>query len=384
MRTRTIVVWAAACTLLAVGCAPSLQGLRPAAPVAPSWTTSAPPAFTWRSDKPSSTVRDEVEGKVLGQGTPQGFPVRPGAVIVVAVPSSALASGNTAANAKADHGQRDIIARFRLISAFLAAGYKVKDAGVLGEVTFRMQRHPGRDTTTRTTVRTDSAGDGKTTTTQTQTRGSDEWWYRNQGLVLHLTDPTSLWGPELVDYSHLNADYFLRVFDFSLTATERRVTLRRNLDAEDLAALRLAVRDYNNAAQRYNAEVRAHAERVLAYQAAHAQYRIATRTWAKQNAFILTRTPGGWPVRVARPNVPSVPSLAPLVDFDQARQSIEAATVVPTRLWTASVLLELVDARKGHVVWAGNLQSSAVDDANEPAQRAVTAITLELARQSRR
>jgi hypothetical protein len=73
-----------------------------------------------------------------------------------------------------------------------------------------------------------------------------------------------------------------------------------------------------------------------------------------------------------------------LVDFEQTKAAIEAATVVTTRLWTAAVLLELVDARKGHVVWAGNLQSSAVDDANEPAQRAVTAITLELARQSRR
>ena len=48
------------------------------------------------------------------------------------------------------------------------------------------------------------------------------------------------------------------------------------------------------------------------------------------------------------------------------------------------MLLELVDARKGHVVRAANPQPSAVDDANEPAQRAVTAITLELARQSRR
>ena len=69
---------------------------------------------------------------------------------------------------------------------------------------------------------------------------------------------------------------------------------------------------------------------------------------------------------VSVPLVP-VPSVVPLVDSEQTKAAIEAATVVTTRLWTAAVLLELVDARKGHVVWAGNLQSSAVDDANEPA-----------------
>ena len=46
--------------------------------------------------------------------------------------------------------------------------------------------------------------------------------------------------------------------------------------------------------------------------------------------------------------------------------------------------LELVDVRKDHVVRAANPHPSTVDDANEPAQRVVTAIMLELAPQSRR
>ena len=81
-------------------------------------------------------------------------------------------------------------------------------------------------------------------------------------------------------------------------------------------------------------------------------------------------TPQGFPVGPGAVIVVAVPSSAQASGNTAANPKADSFLRVvdfSTRLWTAAVLLELVDARKGHVVWAGNLQSSAVDDANEPA-----------------
>jgi hypothetical protein len=370
--------------LLSVGCAATLRGVRPQPPQVPVWQGPTPPAFQWESDQPSTTVTDEIEGKVFGQGTPSGFPVRPGAVIVLAVPDSALGSGSTNASSAPALQRRDIESRFSLISAWLAAGYKVKDAGVLQQVAFNMRRNPARDATTRTTVQTSASGDGKTTVTSTQFRGSNDWWHWNQGLTLRLTDPTSLWGPELVGYSHLGADYFLRVFDYSVSVADRRVTLHRKLGAEDVAALRNAVVLHNAAVQRYNAEARSHNQRVAAYVEEHARYRADTDQWAQQNAHALQGTPGAWPVRFEGIATTRQIAEQPLVSFEQTLARVQASRSVNAKLLTVALMLELLDADKGTVVWAGQLASSAVVDGNQPAVRALTAITRELARQAQK
>jgi hypothetical protein len=161
--------------------------------------------------------------------------------------------------------------RFALANAFLSNGFKVKDAGQFKEVTFNANLYPSATRTTETTTETTSGDDGAEVVTRTTTN-PDYWrgywsWYRNRGIKLEITDPTSLWAPEVAEYQGLESAYFFRIFRLEFSNNRAmKVTRRTAYSEETVAEFTSGCEASNTAIDRYNEKLRRQQKAIATYE----------------------------------------------------------------------------------------------------------------------
>lgn len=365
--------------------------LAPLAPERPSLTPVAapePPAI-WSQD-----VADVFGESYSLDAVPAALPIDPANVIVTSVP---------------EHTDSEL--RTALLGGFLSSGYLVKDAGVIGASTFRVDPTVGLTGGFERSVPVDSPESAVTSMTGEQVATS-RTYSGLEAMTLEFTDPTSLWVPDLLANENLDADYFLRVFELSVDDDVVQVPLAAVYDPDEVSLYRAEVDRANREVKSYNQSIARFASELAEYGQAYAAYEVAYEKWLERDrgdheiraqryeldwkswkasqANAIDKLAESGPIEASWKRSEPVPSYQaptakaapeplvlpePLASFStQALDSAldyESEAAVPCR--RVRVLAEVVEASSGLVVWVGEVNGVAPLDVprTEALRRAV-------------
>lgn len=305
--------------------------------------------------------------KVWADSVPEVFPVPKTEVMVISLPQGvALSEGGKDDNSN--------LLRHALVSGFLRNGYAVKDAGLVAPPTLTMRRYPATETERSETVRTTEVGEDSVTETTKVVRGGENWWWNNNGLVVNLTDPTSLWAPELLQYAALKAPYFFRIFEVESAKSKVGAgsfdpdSTPLQVSDERYAAYVRDVDDYNVSVQNQQRSIEA-AEKdwrraMDQYQSYRESYTAYTKAYATKYSKIIDDANRGLEPSQRYPKKPMAELAEPPVGLPAAPSTIRALTKESilqrgTRgdfdAHYVMILGEVVETETGRVVWAGRI-----------------------------
>ena len=314
----------------------------PSPPNKPKLVKPVPPALPGRFQN----IHEAYKGTYQVTGYPQSFPVQKNTMMVIAV-----SQGSTRAN--------DF--RYALIKAFVANGYKVKDAGILSTSTLNIHRYPATETEQSKRIEIEkpdpnSKGSIQKTTTVSQSYDYHSW-SANKGMNLNLEDPTSLWAPELLAYQKLKSNYFFRVFDVRFAESEKRsITLRYKVSDQEILNYRKQVRSYNRKIEAYNDLVSEYNEEIQAYNTRHNRYKTQFKNWYQRIRILA-------PDRKLSKYYPSTKThLQPqslLSEMTAKEIDSKARETVTTNIMIGYLMVrgEVINAKNGVVEWIGELRA---------------------------
>lgn len=348
-------VFFSGCSLMKVGPMPT----PPAPPVAPNevaFNDVEKPAL------PEKNIQEDLESKYkdtyLFDMTPGKFPVKSHELMVVAVPKDAAKVNNKDTSKDDKHGtvstsEKDM--RISILAGFLNGGYRVKDAGVLNTVTFSMRRYPASDEKTVTKKKKEFSDDESVVVTSTRKPGEDYWWY-NKGLTLNMNDPTSLWAPELLSYSSLEANYFMRIFEFEFGESLTDIVLQNKYDSVQRSKYIKQVELANQQIKERNRKLRKYLEELDRYDNNYAQYEKDYKQYAKefkswQKPFYFVERAGKLDRKESKRYIPR-PRILENYNTSQIDNVISRSEKVPEEWVRFSA--EIVDVKTGNVVWVGS------------------------------
>ncbi len=287
---------------------------------------------------------------------PGPLPISRSSRLVVAIPKDATPAPAKAKDGTIQHNQQQKELRASLIAAFLSAGFRVKDAGIMELPSFSVRTHPGADRKKTVTETTQDADGATRKTVETQSR-SDWWhsWWSSEGLKILLEDPTSLWVTDLLSYDQLRADVFFRIFSVSVQSGSTQADVEFHYTDEQLAEYRARVADAKTIASRWDDKRLTFATALERYGADYDRYLRDHVQWQKEN--LRAHTQQKLVVPRAQPRAPvQVPDPAPAYTEEELRRNVAAKQerVNLDRL-RVRILAELVNASRGAVVWVGNV-----------------------------
>jgi|GEM_PF-3461735 len=342
--------------LLTAGCATMKT------PISPQPRPPSPPPPLEEYDyaiavpTPTANNRDELMAdRVALIGVPGPLPLTRGQRVVVAVPKDAVAEG-AAEGAKAPtQSEATKELRASLIAAFLGAGFRVKDAGVIQLPSLSIRSDPRRERS-RTVTEVVQTGAATTRTTATESRRDPlSLYWASEGLKIVADDPTSLWVTDLLDYKDLEADVFFRIFTVKVESEVLNVDVTFRHTDDELAEYRARIEDARRVAARYSEQRAAYLMAVERYERDHAAYVAAHRAWQDENAQAHVERRLAVPEPASRERIP-VPDAPPAYTEDELR----AARTARTRTMTLErvrvrLLAEAVDGTNGQVLWVGSV-----------------------------
>ena len=268
------------------------------------------------------------------QGTPAKFPVKLGDMMVLSIPAGVMKTEGTEV-------EDENINRFSLIQAFLSAGFRVKDAGIVQIPQLVMRKQPATQTEKSRVIETDQALIQKDAS-------RDMDWQNNAGLTVSLQDPTSLWANELLQYSSLKADYYLRLFRYDAGIGNSK--LPRTIDQGEYEAYKTAVETYNLKAleqktlvEDYQADQKVYGGEFESFIRNASEY----NSNRAKNAVIPIPTRKILP-DIKAPQILKVPSVFELIESQNNASDIR---------WVY-LLGELISVQTGEVIWTGQLSAS--------------------------
>lgn len=345
-----------------VGLAAIVSGCATYRPIAPEPRPPSPPTalaeFDYRVEVPTPTANNRdalVADRVAVLGVPGALPLTRGQRVVVAVPKDAIGNDDAGQGKVPTQSEETKELRASLIAAFLGAGFKVKDAGVIQLPSLSIRSDPRRDRS-RTVTEVVQTGEGTTRTTETESRKDPwYWWWASEGLKIVADDPTSLWVTDLLDYKDLEADVFFRIFTVKVEAGYQNVDVTFQHTPEELADYRTRLEDGRRMAAQYNERRATYLAEVERYERDYAAYVAEHRTWEADTAGAHADQRLSVPKARGRARV-AVPEPPPAYTEDALRAAranrTQTMTIEKVRV---RLLAEAVSATNGQVLWVGSV-----------------------------
>lgn len=316
-----------------------------------------------------------------------------GDLMVVALPKGAVRlrpsqqeSRGAHAGVDADEARRDeLTVRQALITAFLRAGFRVKDAGLIESGRLSMHRYPATELErSRTVERSEMQAAGFMEKT-TELQGSREGWWANPGLTVKLEDPTSLWAPELLRYRDLKARYFLRVFmaeSMLIRGDETPTEVTESQYAEYVAATerwnqslgdqKRLVGEHNDAVDQHAAQVNRYHAEYSTYSSRWQAYRDQIKQYNAVRATGLTTVPLERARDVERADKAREPSPLKILSREELSRRGLSSDI---ELRALRIAAELIRSDTGEVVWSGVVLSAGDLSNGDLIERAVHRMT---------
>lgn len=289
--------------------------------------------------------------------SPTAFPRGRSLEIVLSIPNDVVGeqmSGLTA---------NDV--RTALLTAFVANDFRVKDGGFITPPPFDTTKRPVSDRKESYVRGPDGQG---SVAIQTEEVRSGEG-----GMTFHLTDPTSLWAPDLMDYPDLQAEYFFRIFELSVERSEAvMVEVERNLTQRQISDYAADVDAANAARDQLRQDVAAYREKYRAYQSAYGEYLSAFDRWIDDNRKALVLAGRGRPqpepaLDYVEPRVPAAYDLSALEADARVNMMLDGTKV--------TLVAEVIETSTGEVAWIGESSAFVPSDDRPERQRLTAALT---------